>query len=405
MLKPTPPKAAQPSQATQPPSTLRWLELSLYVALIAYLLHRYITVVPAYIDENCKGACKNYLKPGWMLGRKVDLTDHQWRVFRGNMPVLTGLALGHLLLSHFVRRLYAGADLAKQAQARLVFYAASAIVFVAGLHGIFALHVFVLVLGNYVLSKTLGSARFAPAIIWVYNLAVLFGIEWLADIKFVYLLGPSFEYLDSYSGFYRWHVSFNLVVLRMISFSMDHYWALQKQQGSPSSVVDEKTDKVSWTYEERVAAPQPLNVYNVWMYMAYLFYMPLHIAGPTITFNAFASQVCYWYFWSNQMMQPGTQPPRLHQAQAGDLVRRPCRHRPPHDGILAPQSPLLRSYSVRHLQVFPDRCPGCVQQFAVSYYQEFFYCRRPGLLLSPSAVAQTIHHLAILPVVGSGRQH
>jgi D-alanyl-lipoteichoic acid acyltransferase DltB (MBOAT superfamily) len=35
----------------------------------------------------------------------------------------------------------------------------------------------------------------------------------------------------------------------------------------------------------------PLRCYNLGAYLAYLFYPPLYIAGPTITFNSFASQL------------------------------------------------------------------------------------------------------------------
>ena len=36
---------------------------------------------------------------------------------------------------------------------------------------------------------------------------------------------------DAYSGIYpRWHIGFNITMLRLISFNMDYYWAHKDQR-------------------------------------------------------------------------------------------------------------------------------------------------------------------------------
>ena len=45
------------------------------------------------------------LKPGWMFGRRVDLSDSQFRFFRQEIPILTAAAIGFLAMSHGVRYL------------------------------------------------------------------------------------------------------------------------------------------------------------------------------------------------------------------------------------------------------------------------------------------------------------
>jgi hypothetical protein len=43
------------------------------------------------------------LRPGWMFGRRVDVSDGQYRFFREELPTLTAAALLFLALSHAVR--------------------------------------------------------------------------------------------------------------------------------------------------------------------------------------------------------------------------------------------------------------------------------------------------------------
>uniref|UniRef100_A0A803LQ12 Uncharacterized protein n=1 Tax=Chenopodium quinoa TaxID=63459 RepID=A0A803LQ12_CHEQI len=63
------------------------------------------------------------------------------------------------------------------------------------------------------------------------------------------------------------------VALRMISFGCDYHWA-QK---------DSRFDQEERSLEE--------DKYSYIIYLCYLLYAPLYIAGPIISFNAFASQI------------------------------------------------------------------------------------------------------------------
>lgn len=122
----------------------------------------------------------------------------------------------------------------------------------------------------------------------------------------------------------RWHVSFNITALRLISFSIDHHWAViasrsnaaadmelnqvraaprvlrrhsfltsptplapQSHFASPSS-----SHSSAPTERQRAATPHHLAAYESPLnYLAYTLYSPLYIAGPIVTFNNFYSQV------------------------------------------------------------------------------------------------------------------
>lgn len=54
---------------------------------------------------------------------------------------------------------------------------------------------------------------------------------------------PSLAALDRHRGLLRWHVHFNLVVLRMLSYGMDLHWA--------------RTKRATWCAEPTGTPPQP----------------------------------------------------------------------------------------------------------------------------------------------------
>lgn len=170
-----------------------------------------------------------------------------------------------------------------------------------------------------------------PLATWAYCIGVLFMNEWYHDHMTFGGLGlRSAAWLDRYRGVYRWHLGFNLVMLRMVSFNMDRYWQLRwhaqghaaakrrdeggattsaaasvpiavatatrSQGGTDGSTTGAATQSVGayMSYRWRQHTHAPASDYNVAHYLAYLFYVPLYLAGPTITFNAWASQVSPW---------------------------------------------------------------------------------------------------------------
>ncbi|GAB1525165.1 glycerol transporter [Rhizoctonia solani] len=153
-------------------------------------------------------------------------------------------------------------------------------VMLAGLHGTSALKIIAILAANYWI------AMFKiPALTWVFNGAVLFTSNWYEGFRFGSVHG-ALASLDSIPGFYpRWHISFNITMLRLLSFNMDYYWAAGRkiadsQNGPPQA---------KW-HPDPQAANSSISSTGV-ILILYALYPALYIAGPIIGFNDFMWQL------------------------------------------------------------------------------------------------------------------
>ena len=101
-------------------------------------------------------------------------------------------------------------------------------------------------------------------------------------------LSPALAGLDSSRGMLRWHIHYNLLVLRMLSYASDLHWSRiqHREEGRITSgrgPVDEA--------KARAERHLPPTAYKLVTFVAYALYPPLYIAGPIMTFNSFASQI------------------------------------------------------------------------------------------------------------------
>ncbi|KAI8574591.1 hypothetical protein RHMOL_Rhmol01G0366100 [Rhododendron molle] len=144
---------------------------------------------------------------------------------------------------------------------------------------------------NFLLVKIFGKKKYFPFVLWGFNISVLMCNRVFEGYRFS-SIGQHWAYLDNFRGTFRWHICFNFVTLRQISFGYDYHWACC------SSRLDQKERNLQ------------NNNFSLAIYLCYLVYAPLYIAGPVLSFNAFASQVLnfmwlkfsliwrYFRFWS-----------------------------------------------------------------------------------------------------------
>jgi len=119
---------------------------------------------------------------------------------------------------------------------------------VIALHGSSSLKIFAIISLNFIIAKKCRASLLGPLLTWLFNGLVLFSNELYHGYKFEVLPGLAalvsfnvfvfFEKVqvltpsqDSFSGIYpRWHVIFNITMLRLISFNMDYYWACKNTE-------------------------------------------------------------------------------------------------------------------------------------------------------------------------------
>lgn len=113
-------------------------------------------------------------------------------------------------------------------------------------------------------------------------------------------------FVPGFGGMYPWKFAANFLILRIISYNMDYYWALKqgaqakkeddvlaesdaKPSSSPSSSSQQLTAEEH--YALMVKQHRPLAQYNLINFISYILYAPLYVAGPILPFNAFVAQM------------------------------------------------------------------------------------------------------------------
>ncbi|XP_015637562.1 membrane-bound O-acyltransferase gup1 isoform X2 [Oryza sativa Japonica Group] len=246
---------------------MSWRRLEL-AALCAYALGFYLVVIRKSLRLSHDYSGRLYgLRAGSLAGHLNDLSDAQWRNFRGNLPVLTIVMGAFLMLANMLRYCYS----LKGRGASLVWLLLS-VTYLCYLHGACVSFILLIALINYSIVKLFSRYKYCVGLIWSFNLAVLILNRVYEGYSFS-LFGQQLAFLDNHRGTFRWHICFNFVVLRMISFGCDYCWSLRSSQ---------------FDHKERALIGDK---YTLLTYLCYLTYAPLYIAGPIVSYNAFAAQL------------------------------------------------------------------------------------------------------------------
>ncbi|KAG2174919.1 hypothetical protein INT43_005981 [Umbelopsis isabellina] len=222
-----------------------------------------------------------------------DNSDNQYASFRDNIPTLVPLSLTYLALSHLYQRYCCCVTPIKhsnQSLSRTYFILGAAFLYIAVTNGTSIFKVLFITTVSYTIGMLTKGSWLNPALTWGFNLAVLFANEWNDGYRYSQL-GESFAFLDNYKGITpRWHILFNFVMLRLVSFNMDYYW----KHKQPREAYD-KDERMGGPIndKDRIQKPCFAEDYNYINFLAYVLYTPLYLCGPIITFNDFVSQLRY----------------------------------------------------------------------------------------------------------------
>eukprot|EP00249_Psilotum_nudum_P010949 c22868_g1_i1 orf=188-1798(+) len=270
-----------------------WRRIEL-ILLLTYAAVFYVIVIHRSVKISTEFSVGSKAGSLWGLKQEMywarfnDISDNQWRNFRGNLPMLT-TAMAIFTLINFIGRSLS--HLSGKGMIRL--WLLMSLAYILYLHGTCTVFIFVMAGCNYLLVKVLAGSPLLPIILWLYNLVLLISNRVYEGYLFS-SFGESVAFLDNYRGVLRWHIGFNFVMLRMVSFGIDYHWTIL----SHTSAIDwEKHNQTCnfchngiSCYLSRQEKFLAVRDYSFDVYLCYLMYPPLYIAGPIISFNAFASQ-------------------------------------------------------------------------------------------------------------------
>ncbi|ORY77588.1 MBOAT, membrane-bound O-acyltransferase family-domain-containing protein [Leucosporidium creatinivorum] len=294
------------------------------------------------------------LSPGWLFGWKVDTSDHQWNSFRSHLPMLLGLLGLYMLSSTLFNRFYRPSSQSSTTSLppKAIFILSFALPLLFLLHGSSLPKILGILTLNFWVSRLARWGgkwtKAAPVVGWTVNLAILFSNELCEGYRWG-TISSGLAWLDdeAYRGILpRWHINWNITMLRLISFNLDYYWACTSAPPplpapasvSPKTPTHPPTSTTASTERALTTTSHPLTSYSFPLYLAYTLYPPLYLAGPIITYNSFVSQ----------LLSPlHTRPPPPPTSTAGRLSPSPRASLQP-----APEEvrrKLLVSYAIRFL--------------------------------------------------------
>ncbi|KAL9938130.1 hypothetical protein V8E36_002753 [Tilletia maclaganii] len=302
----SPSSTARTSSSSLPktrPSRWRTTEFRIYLVVLALALS-YMVWVPISISQETHPNFVYYrhlLQEGWLLGRLRDNSDHQYRTFRQFVPVLLGVAALYVLLSRLASlgpriqlSIFLPGITARAPPNRLLFLALFSGIFLTALHGSNSLKILGLAGVNYALAHRCGGAldrRLVVPAIWTFNVAALFGAHWTEGLPWR-LFGSPFAWLDSHAGLLpRWYISYNITMLRLVSYALDTHWASTDTARSPASQHESSSIQQQSHRSRTTTSASREESRSFLLYMTYVAYPPLFIAGPNMTFNDFAHQL------------------------------------------------------------------------------------------------------------------
>lgn len=221
----------------------------------------------------------------YFSGLKADLNDGQLKSFLEGLPLLTFVAFIFVVLRKLLVQVNSNLNV------QLCYYVVFGLGFGIYLHGPGVLWLLGMIFANYSMANAFAGLKGFPLMVWISNLSFLLVTEYYHGYKFA-SISKNFSYLDSFHPVMRWDSVNNLCMLKIVSFLMDYHWKLTSRinltKEKHSLKCEECTDTIICL---RFRMESHADHYSLLSLIAYFFYPPLYLAGPTTTYNSWISQV------------------------------------------------------------------------------------------------------------------
>ncbi|CAN1796342.1 Membrane-bound O-acyltransferase gup1 [Linum perenne] len=263
--------------------------------LLLYAIAFYVFIIHRSLQLAQEHKSKLYgLRPGWLVPPRLnDLSDAQWRNFRGNLPILTAVFAIFAILANTLKALFS-----LRAKGMSITWLLISLAYLSYLHGACTVYILLIASVNFVIVMIFARTKYFSSAIWIFNLSVLLSNRLYEGYPFS-MFGEQWAYLDNFRGTFRWHICFNFVILRMISFGYDYHWTNQEFHFD-HKVIDKHQKHIQrchvcksgrMCYQLLQERSVQIDKFSFTVYLSYLVYAPLYLAGPIVSFNAFASQL------------------------------------------------------------------------------------------------------------------
>ncbi|XP_074571099.1 membrane-bound O-acyltransferase gup1 [Curcuma longa] len=263
----------------------RRLELT-FLLLYAVAFYLFVIHRSFHFSNYYRGKLSG-LRPGWIPDHLNDVSDAQWRNFRSNLPILSVVLAFFTIIANILRY---WANLTGRGMSFV--WVLTSLSYLGYLHGACVVYILSIASLNFCMAKFFAKSKYYLGILWLLNLSILI-LNRVFDGYSFSLFGQQLAFLDNYRGIFRWHICFNLVILRIISFGCDYHWSYKNPQFDQEKHrgrcnICSTGQSCYFSLQERSIQS---NKYSYSMYLCYLMYTPLYIAGPIVSFNAFSAQM------------------------------------------------------------------------------------------------------------------
>lgn len=259
-----------------------FLSFSIYLTFITYIFKDACLLSRDLHSEYKIVGLKN---SPYIPSQKADLDDGQLRSFLEGLPLLTIVAFIFIVLRKLLLLCI------NKPIVSLIYYIIFGLLYSLYIHGFEVILLVLYVSINFVFVKIFAGKKWFPLSFWFLNLVCFILVTYFEGFEFTEKLNDGLM-PNGFKVVLRWFRVLRFFLLKILSFGMDYHWKISGLLLEANSEHGERCKECSGTYTcLAFKVKQNSEIYSIWSCLAYSFYAPLYLAGPTITYNAWIYQV------------------------------------------------------------------------------------------------------------------